>query len=670
MSETIIQIKRSTSNSSPLLQPGELGYTGNGDILFIGSPAGTDTANVIAIAGKRFPGVLTANHALVANNSSWIDAVKTAKLIIGATNETINVTSISTDGTLGTVSNNSLVTSWAVKNYIDTQTGSSTLSGLTDVTISTPANNSLLVYDAAAGQWENHTISGTANEVEVTFSGHDITVGLPDSVTIATQLSVGTVEATGRINAASLGVGDFVKANTTQLFIANGVTLSVNGSVGTANQVLASNGAGLYWRSVDADLNEVIAGSGLTGGGDTGAVTLNVGAGSGITVNSDDIAVNPGSGIAANASGVHVVAGVGIVSNTTGVHVNAGNSQVIANSSGVFIDQTAINHDSLSGFVSNEHIDHSSVSVSAGAGLTGGGDLTSTRTLSVVANSGIVANTDGVFVKPGTGVTVNATGVHIGQSVGTTDGVTFGTVTVSGNLSIGVVNTNIMPVANVTYNLGNNTMRWAEGHFQNVHSVTGKFDGNLEVAGDVIVVGNLVTTNVNSVVVSDPLIYLAGNNTTSDLLDIGFTGTYNDGTNNRHAGLFRDATDEVFKLFTNTTQNLSGNNEINISDATFRIATLQAYLTHGNGGGLNTNATAVAITANSTLSVNIVANTLSLSTALGAASGGTGRSSLTNNAVMFGNGTGQVGLATGTNGQILTIVSNVPTFATLDGGTF
>jgi hypothetical protein len=40
------------------------------------------------------------------------------------------------------------------------------------------------------------------------------------------------------------------------------------------------------------DIESVTAGSGLTGGGITGAVTLNIGAGTGITVNADDIAVN------------------------------------------------------------------------------------------------------------------------------------------------------------------------------------------------------------------------------------------------------------------------------------------------------------------------------------------------------------------------------------------
>src|SRR6056297_3982212 len=44
--------------------------------------------------------------------------------------------------------------------------------------------------------------------------------------------------------------------------------------------------------------------------------------------------------------------------------------------------ESALDHDDLTGFVTNEHIDHSSVSISGGTGLTGGGDITSPRTLS------------------------------------------------------------------------------------------------------------------------------------------------------------------------------------------------------------------------------------------------------------------------------------------------
>jgi predicted double-glycine peptidase len=42
-----------------------------------------------------------------------------------------------------------------------------------------------------------------------------------------------------------------------------------------------------------------------------------------------------------------------------------------------------VNHDALQNFVANEHIDHSSVSISAGTGLTGGGDITANRTISM-----------------------------------------------------------------------------------------------------------------------------------------------------------------------------------------------------------------------------------------------------------------------------------------------
>ena len=53
-------------------------------------------------------------------------------------------------------------------------------------------------------------------------------------------------------------------------------------------------------------------------------------------------------------------------------------------------------HDNLSGFVANEHVDHSNVSISTGNGLTGGGDITATRTLSVDPHTGIAVSADGV----------------------------------------------------------------------------------------------------------------------------------------------------------------------------------------------------------------------------------------------------------------------------------
>jgi len=67
-----------------------------------------------------------------------------------------------------------------------------------------------------------------------------------------------------------------------------------------------------------------------------------------------------------------------------------------ANNEVDFVVQEAdIDHDSLTGFVSNEHINHSNVNIVAGTHLTGGGDLTSSRTLNVDETGISVTDLDG-----------------------------------------------------------------------------------------------------------------------------------------------------------------------------------------------------------------------------------------------------------------------------------
>jgi hypothetical protein len=59
-------------------------------------------------------------------------------------------------------------------------------------------------------------------------------------------------------------------------------------------------------------------------------------------------------------------------------------------------DDSAIVHDSLSGFVANEHIDHTAVTLTAGNGLTGGGTIAANRSFAVGAGTGITVNADNV----------------------------------------------------------------------------------------------------------------------------------------------------------------------------------------------------------------------------------------------------------------------------------
>ena len=60
--------------------------------------------------------------------------------------------------------------------------------------------------------------------------------------------------------------------------------------------------------------------------------------------------------------------------------------------------QGTIDHDSLANFVANKHIDHTSVSVIAGTGLTGGGTIAANRTLNVIGGDGITANANDMAI--------------------------------------------------------------------------------------------------------------------------------------------------------------------------------------------------------------------------------------------------------------------------------
>jgi hypothetical protein len=82
--------------------------------------------------------------------------------------------------------------------------------------------------------------------------------------------------------------------------------------------------------------------------------------------------------------------------------------------------------------------------------------------------------------------------------------------------------------------------------------------GNLTVQGDL--------TYTNELVITDSLIYLADGNNTQDVVDIGIFGGYNDGTYG-HTGLVRDASDKVWKLFSDAGEPSAG--VVDFTGATF-----------------------------------------------------------------------------------------------------
>jgi hypothetical protein len=612
----LIRIKRSTTTSIPAsLANGELAWSSNGNVLYIGA-----NGTIEAISGSRSPGTLTANQALVANSTSGIDKVIVANLV---------PTSIYANGSVGTAGQTLL------SNGSSVYWGTGTSGSNTQIQF-----NDSGVANGSAGFTFNKTSNNltVGNTVTATyFSGNGASITSVNAATVggntASDLRTYADDKAANAYSNATSYADIAANNayTNAVSFANGSagnaysnamadTLSRNGSYtgnntfGGTNTVISSN---LF---VTGTINRAPT---ITLAGDlTGSVTLTDLANGTLTAT-----------IAANS--------VALGTDTTGDYV---------------------------------------ATITAGAGISGSSATEGgTPTIAVVANNGLSSNSSGVFVVAGTGVTSNSTGVHIGQAVGTTDNVTFNNLTVNGNTAIGSnssdvaainarITTDINPNANVTYSLGTNTLRWNEIHAANVHSVDGYFDGNLQVSGNLVVLGDALTVNVSTLAVEDSLIQLATNNTSTDLLDIGFYGNYQvGGGGHEHTGLFRDASDDgIFKLFTGLQD--APTTTVNIAGTGYTQGTLQSYL---NSGALISNATHVAITANSTVNVAITANTLSLATALAATDGGTGFDTYNSGDILVANtGNALSKLALGTSGYVLQSNGTALVYDILDGGTF
>ena len=109
------------------------------------------------------------------------------------------------------------------------------------------------------------------------------------------------------------------------------------------------------------------------------------------------------------------------------------------------------------------------------------------------------------------------------------------------------------------------------------------FSGNLTVNGDTSISGNLfvsgntVSISSGSIVANDAMIILGLNNYSADIIDIGFAGHYNDGTN-AHSGFIRDFTTKEWYLFKGYTPDIGGTNNVNLADGSFAIDTMNANL--------------------------------------------------------------------------------------------
>ena len=243
--------------------------TSTQDVGNIRGPQGNAGTNGVNVSSATVNG--SGNLILTLSNASTIDAGN-----VRGTN--------GTNGAAGIQLANLSVTSNSPSGN-----GSLTYSNVTGVFTFTPALG-LTATGVSAGTYGNAT---TIPQVTVDAYGRITSVtgvaltevGDISGVTAGTGLSGGGTSGTVTLSLGNSGVtaGTYGSANTMPQ-----LTVDAYGRITGVSNIAISAGGG------SGTITEVVAGNGITGGGTTGSVTMNIGAGAGITVNADNVALTSG----------------------------------------------------------------------------------------------------------------------------------------------------------------------------------------------------------------------------------------------------------------------------------------------------------------------------------------------------------------------------------------
>jgi hypothetical protein len=283
-----------------------------------------------------------------------------------------------------------------------------------------------------------------------------------------------------------------------------------------------------------------------------------------------------------------------------------------------------------------------------------------------------------------TATTVSAFGASTATSIGAATGTTTigNDLTVTGDLKVGGNDiltsdgTTAITLVNATgdvtiagdLKIGGNDILASDG--STAITMSGN---NVTIAGNLTVSGNTTTVNSTTLTVTDPLVFVAKDNSTTDALDIGLFGLYDtSGTQDLYTGLFRDATDTKWKLFKDLQEEPT--TTVNTAGTGYAVATLVANLESANSTITGGSVTDVTF---SSANATITGGSVTGITDITVADGGTGVSTFTSNGILYGNGssaiqvTAAAGAGTGNSGFFLSSNAGVPAWTNvIDGGTF
>ena len=273
----------------------------------------------------------------------------------------------------------------------------------------------------ASGDHSLATISGTTYFLRQLSTG----TGIDSSVSAANVITISvndahvrsTLSATAGTQGYTAGTGQISIPGTTD-HITEGTNkfytdARARAAISVSGDLAYNSSTGVLSFTNDAgDIESVVAGTGMTGGGTSGDVTLNVIGGTGITANADDIAitnttVTPGTYGAAGSVGTFTVNQQGQLTGaaTTAINITASQisdfAEAVDDRTGVLVQggsNITVTYDDGAGTFTIDADDTGDVTgVIAGTGLTGGGS-SGDLTLNVIGGTGIDANANDIAI--------------------------------------------------------------------------------------------------------------------------------------------------------------------------------------------------------------------------------------------------------------------------------
>ena len=664
MANNKIQIKRSIStaitNTTPTVSNGELIFTSNGYILAIGDPA--NSANVISIGGARYPGVLTANQALVANTTSGIDKIITANLTLGgASVTTINAVANLTN--LGTPSNNELTTTWAIKTFVDAKIAQAS---------NPQGSNGQFQYNNSGvlDGTNNMVFDNTTGQITIGNSSVNVQIGYTGSINALAHFhgqQNGYVQVVMQnSNGGNRASSDFVLENDLGTETVNFLDLGINSST-YDDPSFSAMGAGdsyLY-----ASNNDLVIGTAsasdikfITGGTTTSEIRVEIDAGGNVGIGNTTPNARLQVTGTANISGLTTLSGNLVLSTTSAI---VANGTVGTAGQVLFSNATTVYWGTPAAGVSGSD---TQIQYNDGGNLAGAAGLTFAK----ASNNVTIANS--LFV---TG-TVNSAS-HTSGAIGTGTGGTVQNTTTMflGNNTINTVITSAGLTINGTATIANSSGVYTTGVVNSASHTSGAIGtgtgGTVQNATVMFVGNNTINAAINSTALSIGGNLIANSTGSNNAFNLGGTAAASYQLNSTLAG-------NVALLTANNANNLGGVLAANfVQNTDSRVLSGNLSFSGANvtftGANLTVTGTNTAFTSNVTIGGTNAAISANL-TLTGASLTGTSTDLTMRNGTFSGNLTVQGTVVTvntaqiSVNDNIIQLAYNQTTTDTVDTGFF